>query len=126
MTSYLRDLGRRAVACPRWRWRRGMIVDLNTGQQTLVVRALDDATWISTTVGWFFQEAWARLDPNPDLSDPATRGCLLALVREAWQDAGIAYCYPVADGWHVVARGRVLAWGIIEADALVAALEDAP
>jgi hypothetical protein len=32
----------------------------------------------------------------PDLSDPATIGCLLALVREAWK-GNVAPVYPDSD-----------------------------
>ena len=42
-------------------------------------------------------------DALPDLTDPATLGCLLALVREAWQDPTITtHCWRVSPA--VVAR----------------------
>jgi hypothetical protein len=66
----------------------------------------------------------------PDLTDPATFGCLLALVREAW-GAGV---HLVPDGgWYVkgarLKNGATVNLGIVaknEAEALVAALEVAP
>ena len=67
----------------------------------------------------------------PDLTDPATLGCLLALVREAWDMPRIAtFC---ADGWWGV-HSPLLNLGFpiqdkkdsSEAAALVAALEAAP
>jgi hypothetical protein len=65
----------------------------------------------------------------PDLSDPATLGCLLALVREAW-GAG-SYLLPDG-GWYVkgarLKGGDTINLGIratTEAEALVAALEAA-
>jgi hypothetical protein len=62
----------------------------------------------------------------PDLSDPATLGCLLALVRKALGDPFV-YLAP-ADGWFVGrgARDGVIAEGATEAEALVVALEGAP
>jgi hypothetical protein len=65
----------------------------------------------------------------PDLTDPATLGCLLALVREAWGDP-LAVVSPVWEkgwmiGWRVCfARSGFFAG--TEAEALVAALEAAP
>ena len=70
-------------------------------------------------------------DALPDLADPATLGCLLALVREAWGD-------PVADvryrgeGEDWACRCQSQSWfdpditGATQAEALVAALEAAP
>jgi len=68
----------------------------------------------------------------PDLTDPATVGALLALVREAWGDPCI--CTAVdntgagwwVDGW-TAARPQVPSdLHPTEAEALVAALEAAP
>jgi hypothetical protein len=78
-------------------------------------------------------------DALPDLSDPATLGCLLALVREAWGCAVITspdYDYdddearqgPNVVGWRAVETVRWM-WvggGTTEAEALVVALEGAP
>ncbi len=88
-------------------------------------------------------------DALPDFSDPATLGCLLALVREAWR-CPTAYVRQsttrrVSDGviaWEVCdlyldagecralgvpREGSVGSWGHgSEAEALVAALESAP
>jgi hypothetical protein len=80
----------------------------------------------------------------PDLTDPATVGCLLSLVREAWGDptmgavqagdyrlttvAGLVTPHPAH--WIVMCAGTVgldvRAHASSEAEALVAALEAAP
>ena len=74
----------------------------------------------------------------PDLTDPATLGCLLALVREAWADEGCAavvasYTFESGYRWRVVG-GHHHGSGFMamsekhyqtEAEALVAALEAA-
>jgi hypothetical protein len=83
----------------------------------------------------------------PDLSDPATLGCLLALVRQAWTrvpefNHWVNYAVPVFDGletWRVgciIDRAKMFAVcdtatmkiveAATEAEALVAALEAAP
>jgi hypothetical protein len=62
----------------------------------------------------------------PDLTDPATLGCLLALVRDAHKDAYMTACFYMTEDWVTrdcdyceVSRGRS------EREALVAALEEA-
>jgi hypothetical protein len=72
----------------------------------------------------------------PDLADPATLGCLLALVREAYGDATatpIANCYYDKNhserrwSWHADEIALVhRVYETSEASALVAALEGAP
>jgi hypothetical protein len=138
MTEEQIALARRAVACKGWRWMRGML----THDGYLM-------TWCSDTerewAGPQFSKdgmAWryARIngDPKlPDLTDPATLGCLLALVREAWEPRRgtdhIASTVHTSTGWGVGARvGSECFAAIIlpafssEAEALVAALEAAP
>jgi hypothetical protein len=63
----------------------------------------------------------------PDLDDPATLGCLLALVRRAWNDQRIN-TLPTTDGGWAVADGDDdwICTGTTEAEALVGALEAAP
>ena len=88
-------------------------------------------------------------DALPDLTDPATLGCLLALVRAAWGQPEMCCCCSIAPGWGVYLALVREAWGqdeafcyreqwcvetpqkgyvygATEADALVAALEAAP
>jgi hypothetical protein len=72
----------------------------------------------------------------PDLSDPATLGCMLALVREAWDDPRLVAIYCEAwnlgqsEGWAVQCTDNRLPVAgedyPSEAEALVAALEGAP
>jgi hypothetical protein len=72
------------------------------------------------------------VDELPDLTDPATLGCLLALVREAWgMPTGITVTYSSDEGlwgvsWSGATHGGWCGRGKTEAEALVAALEDAP
>jgi hypothetical protein len=63
---------------------------------------------------------------EPDFTDPATVGCLLATAREAWASPTL-FARAAASGWTVM-RGRGmgrLSDGETEADALIAALEAA-
>ena len=133
-------LARRAVACPRWRWMPGMldqydrrVLDVNTG------RNLGIPVWWTDAVGGDCYEMYedpdrARIewsDAVPVLSDSATLGCLLALVRKAWDDDTLSIAWA-AGGWYVVQRVlraiEALRWidTATEAEALVAALERAP
>ena len=116
-------LARRAVACRGWRWMPGM---LTTDGLRIVGRVPE------LTRGWP-PHPWML----PDLTDPATLGCVLALVREAFPTA------PATTSRHSsweMSRGHYYFWivsfctgkkwdqssGQTEAAALVAALEAAP
>lgn len=88
-------------------------------------------TWVHVS---FDSELAASLHGHeelvPDLTDPATLGCLLALVREAWGDPYLIVRWSGHD-WRVVRTdGSVSCWtvarGATEAEALIAALEAAP
>lgn len=131
----MQDLARRAVACKRWRWMPGM-----AGCQG--ERVLDVSISGSATVVDFedHDPRWTLPDEAlPDLTDPATLGCLLALVLEIYP-CGVSLGHtPFAAGsrrWHESQRvsccvrleddtERFSRYGSI-AEALVAALEAAP
>ena len=125
MTEEQIALAKRAVACKGWRWMRGMTS--MEGGTFIAYTDCDEAFWLMHPDDGCDAEpvAW-RL---PDLSDPATLGCLLALVREAW---GNPTLHVVCAGgsvelgvWH--ARwGTSSRRGATEAEALVRALEAAP
>jgi len=114
MTEEQIALARRAVACRGWRWMPGMAD--HWGQR------LREGHWVDPAAAL------------PDLTDPATLGCLLALVREAWGDPTICTsALQLGDlpGWVVEcftqpSNIHVLAPCSTEAEALVAALEAAP
>jgi hypothetical protein len=115
MTDEMIALSRRAVACPKWRWMPGMLAYFaHDGRYTRVS----------------MPDAWGSSTALPDLTDPATLGCLLALVRDAYADARITVVPRGARVWAVVYPGwlhmKAIAMGKTEAEALVVALEGAP
>lgn len=74
MRPEMEALGHRAIACRRWFWMPGMLtstgIRLTFHQRPGYVRGEVDI---------------------PDLTDPATLGCLLQLVNEAWPGVVIRY-----------------------------------
>jgi len=135
MTDEMIALARRAVACKGWRWMPGM--------KYIHRHDIGPDVW-SPRIGRHGEKpvrAKTRKDVLPMFHDPATLGCLLALVREAWNDpaylwGGHAEVRRDSETLFVVLRfghdangflvERWVASGATEAEALVAALEDAP
>ena len=129
MTPALEALARRAVACRGWRWMPGMLT--LSGE-----RMLDDgwpeydvleygSSGVAECVKWNLKPKKGAL---PDLTDAATLGCLLALVREAWGDP-LAYTMAYYGRWTLCSdRYEEIdpGDGATEAEALIAALEAAP
>lgn len=135
----LEELGRRAVACPRWRWMPGMLTMCNVrvveGGHDYLIGHRPGAT--SNGGGWVDQGNASGF--FPDLSDPATLGCLLHLVREAWGAWRISLCFSAVTPntertWAVpisypTERDGIKNesfYGRTQGEALVAALESAP
>jgi hypothetical protein len=122
MTEEQIALGRRAVACKGWRFMGGMMVADAIGKQRIYDHVANNSYW--ATDGWL-----------PDLTDPATLGCLLALVREAHRDPMASATrgkytpdMVYVDLYHVNQNGPcrgVAGFGATEAEALVHALENA-
>lgn len=88
MSTPMEDLAREAVACPRWRWMPGMIaVERDNTMSGIVVNVrgdrLDVACMLRVEAG---ESAWHAEDCLPDLSAPATFGCLESLVRGLFED----------------------------------------
>jgi hypothetical protein len=141
----IEELGRRVVACRHWRWMAGMMTD--SGEHVFAVDNKDDVKHIFVLTPGQFVRSLSASARTPRLDDPATLGCLLALMREAWtRDADfnewVAYAVPIFDGletWRVgcivdcakmfavcdTATMKIVE-AATEAEALVAALEAAP
>ena len=143
MTPADLDLARRAVACAGWRWLGGVCWE-----------AVGDCPLCHGAGGFRWREAdgsesgeacpcSGRLDYRlavsdaqnmvgalPDLTDPATLGCLLALVREAHGDP-LIHVLPCTHGgvteWRAWTDSAADPYwcGPTEAAALVAGLEAA-
>lgn len=69
----LLERGRRAVRSKNWRWMLGMRAVPTNGLVSVPLRLTDDHDWP--------HDIGLRL---PDLTDPATLGCLVTLVRELY------------------------------------------
>jgi len=120
----LEALGQRAVACKGLRWMAGMLgLSNHSSERSIWIRVVDPPMDDTS-------ECW------PDFSDPATVGCLLALVREALDPRvwGSPLCLAkTKDGWELGYFGHFSSgdWfspfdtHSTEAEALVAALEAA-
>lgn len=129
---------------PAFRWMRGMrLIDTATnatgtvteGDSTYVIWQGEGAT---TDGGGWHEDCPPRASLAVDAEDPATLGCLLQMVREAWGDPSMSL-YAVDEAiptrWQWAENGLTapaLDWHMdtleweSEFDALVAALAAAP
>jgi hypothetical protein len=131
MTDDIIALSRRAIACKGWRWMGGMrtaneerVISVMRDGVLHLCAPLDAALESVSFTRVFFDSSGSCL---PDLSDPATLGCLLALVRAAWNHPHICVERMDNERWCVDIRVyRCATYGASEAEALVAALEAAP
>lgn len=119
MTEEHIALARRAVACQGWRWMPGM-------------RWVNDPAKPLTSEGDEGRHEYGYTPPKygiPDLSDPATLGCILALVRKAhgapFLQVSVSISREHGYRFECAPRHRG-AWVESEEKALVAALEAAP
>ena len=116
----LEELGRRAVACKRWRWMPGMLSRRPSSVGVDICHRYGEAEW----------PANPHDNEYPDFSDPATLGCLLHLVREvtgaqssspSWYPGG-KHDYPHW-AWYSDSCYGKLCEGSTEAECLVKVLE---
>lgn len=155
MTDEMIALARRAVACRGWRWMPGMEFDLHGAGhlsggwrvQSVQMRALEKwSTPVRTiTAGPCefiiaprgniyvrYTDGMESLNPAavsilPFLEDPATLGCLLALVREALHSPRAHVLYVAGlHRWECADNRTVHGVGATEAEALIETLEYAP
>jgi hypothetical protein len=82
----IEELGRRAVACKHWRWMRGMLASNGEEDVRIFYVSANHLHLIEFEDDEF---GMVRIPKDtcliPDLSDPATLGCLVALIEEAWK-----------------------------------------
>lgn len=125
MTEEQIALAKRAVACKWWKWLPGMLHGAVYATATGSGRWQHEPKLVSC---YRVSDLTLRLDADrlPDLTDPATMGCLLALVREAHGQTTLS---PVSRGrrlWCLADFGTTALQGETEVELLVAALEAAP
>lgn len=131
-------LSERAIACKHWRWMPGMVCMDPPGypkfgdQPTSRIQILrvDPSGWPWESAELFEPDStrimgWIRDGTLPDLTNPATLGCLLALVRDAYKDAFVSV-HPEGNNTWLVSdcEGYHIASGRSESEALVNALEE--
>jgi hypothetical protein len=127
------ELAKRAINCKGWRWMPGMRMLHPLMGPARVLRVTEQGVYVakeeSLASGFRVKDDGCL----PDLTDPATLGCLLALVREAWGASDLHVGRRIA-GWGVWTSESTRRWETLplcvakadtEAAVLVAALEAA-
>lgn len=127
------ELGRRLVECKHYEWMAGMLIRDSLGEPYRI-------KWVNGDCLECDEDDQLRYPYTgliPDITDPATVGCVLHLARKAYDFPGLYVVYdhhalawlvwglpgvahPARAKFGLVGRGRT------EAEALVVALEAAP
>lgn len=124
MTPELTILGQRAIKSPHWKWLQGM-----TAKGTGIHE--EDAAECQYVLGYDddYSQSYFLIEPLPDFSNPATLGCLLFMVRKAYDAPWIVTVCELAHHPDYIWRLDIDDESFVatsEAEALVAALEAAP
>jgi len=120
MTTALTAAAERLITLPGFCWMPGMVV---TDEYRVITCSDYGSFLVSGGDGAF----WTNSLGLPDLTDPATLGCVLAMVRKAWGDAGIGavQSQSLVEGeptWWLLATDTQLFDAATEAECLVHAL----
>jgi hypothetical protein len=119
-------LNERAGKALAGRWRPGMV---DTEGRRVTAADGPVRQYAVPVAGRYYPTTGVASGGAPDMSDPATRGAFLDVVREAWGDPLI---FVSCSEWWTVespnwpATRNASFSGLTEAEALVAALESAP
>jgi hypothetical protein len=113
----VQDLANRAISCQHWRWIEGMLS--NEGRVTYI----SDGRVMALGSGPYEHDI--GISALPDLDDPATLGCLLALIRGVFKDPDSCCLLEFNGSWQVFAHDSKISDCKTEIEALVSALESA-
>ena len=113
-------LARRAVSCKGWQWLPGMLT--LDGLRLGGVAHTPSGAWSCVTAAGEPSDRPMR-DELPDLTDPATVGCVLHLVRAAWGCP--VEVRSIGGRFTVVSRAWSGLSSVSEGKALIESLEDA-
>ena len=124
MTPEEEALGKRALLCKGWKWMAGMLARCDR----LVVEDQDEGQegcWYFGDEGCQSGFVWpSEVGRLPQFADVATLGCLLHLVREAWEvDVWTVPSLTEPGKWTCSIRGHRGYYASSEAEVLVRALE---
>ena len=134
MNKQLLELAQRAVACDHWRWMVGTpaVAEFH-GKKVGLVCIYANHQHMADFYCIDYGEEWENIHVSdqrsmgmlPDLDNPATLGCLLHLVREAWGDPDLAPTMAVGGTWGIWPQPHLGVDHPTEAHALITALEAA-
>jgi hypothetical protein len=122
-----RDVAKRLTECEGWQWLPGMV---DTRGARFISRPEGGRGMLVCLEGRLY-EPWAMGTAIPDLTDAATMGGVLEVVRRAWDDPHVWYEWDVEYGYtvtvHTSAQGLGgLFRGPTLAEACAVALERRP
>lgn len=121
-------LEERVINCKHWRWMPGMLEETSNLRVTKASTEDDPRVGLGDLNDFLLLHSHSMQGLFPDLTDPATLGCLLVLVRDAYKDAyaSAGSLHDENGYWGIRdCDGFVIATGRSEREALVIALEKA-